>query len=393
MNPRRLASALFVLTAFFGELHPQEATCEEAYPIKFRLSQVGDQKNFQETTSINFKVLRGWSEGQEIPGFAELPISKDFEKEASSKKQIEEFHETVLKVADSRVMTRKRRYQKIQRILDKFPVEHLLDQDVVIDTTGGDVSCYQEDGPEYLGDDAAWIQKKFRSAVSLPENYGFPQVPVKINEPWNIDCRDLALQHANSLKPEIVIDPGKSQGTGVLKRVYRRGSVLYGVIRFKFQMPYGQADEPQQAERLQRYGQTVDDAGGFNPTPSTFQTPKSTPLDYDAPPIDVKPSVKDLPEVESDQKRRTSKKPPTTDLDGPNAGKLQEISKAKPISKFVVLEMTMDVPIDGSAGAGQVEWKIQLPTKKISNIGELTVVIEMEATIVNNEKWTFAGKK
>ncbi|MEI8378911.1 MAG: hypothetical protein WCJ09_02200 [Planctomycetota bacterium] len=388
MNPRRLASALFVLTAFFGELHPQEAKCEEAYPIKFRLSQVGDQKNIQETTSISIKVLRARVDGEEIPGFAELPISKDFEKEASSKKQIEVFRETVLKVEESRVITRKRRYQKIQPFLDEFPVEHLLDQDVVIDTTGGDVSCYEEDCPEYLGDDAAWVQKKFRSAVSLPENFGFPEVPVKINEPWNIDCRELALQHANSLQPEIVIDPEKSRGTGVLKRVYKRGSVVYGVIRFKFQMPCDQPDEPQQVERLQPYGQPVDDAGGFNRTPSTFPTSKSTPQSYDAPQFDVKPSVKELPEVESDQKRRTSTKPPTTDLDEHivNAGKLQEISKAKVIPKFVVLEMTLDVPIEGSAGAGQVESKIQLPTKKISNIGELTVVIEMEATIVNNEK-------
>lgn len=377
MNPRHLASALFLLTAIVGGLRPEEATCEEAYPIKFRVSQVGDQKNIQETTSINFKVLRARADGEEIAGFAELPISKDFEKEASSKKQIEVFRETVLQVEDSRIIKRKRRYQKIQPFLDKFPVEHLLDQDVVIDTTGGDISCYAEDGPEYLGDDAAWIQKKFRSAVSLPENYGFPQFPAKINEPWNIDCRELAVHHANSLRPEIVIDPEKSQGTGVLKRVYRRGSVLYGVIRFKFQMPYDQPDEPQQVERLQPYGQP----GGF------------TPPTYDVHPFEVKPSVKELPEVASEQKRRKSTRPPTTDLDGPNAEKLHEISKAKAIPKFVVLEMTFDVPIDGSAFAGQVESKIQLPMKKISNIGELTVVTEMEATMVNNEKWTFSGKK
>lgn len=391
MNPRHLASALFVLTAIFWGLRPQEATCEEAYPIKFRLSQVGDQKNIQETTSINFRVLRGRVDGEEIPGFAELPISKDFEKETSSKKQIEVFRETVLKVEDSRIITRMRRYQKIQSILDEFPVEHLLDQDVVIDTTSGDVSCYMEDGPEYLGDDAAWIQKKFRSAVSLPENYGFPQVPVKINEPWNIDCRDLALQHANSLKPEIVIDPEKSQGTGVLKRVYRRGSVLYGVIRFKFQMPCIQPDEPQQVERLRPYGQP----GGFNSTPSTFLNSNSTPPTYDVNPFDGKPSVKELPEDESEQKLRRSTKPPTTVLDQPNvnAGKPQEISKAKVIPKFVVIEMTFDVPIDGSAGAGQVESRLQLPMKKISNAGELTIVMELEATAIENVKWTFAGMK
>ena len=65
-------------------------------------------------------------------------------------------------------------------------MEHLIDQDIAIDATGGEISCYREDGPEILGDEAAWLQEKFRPDVSLPENYGFPQVPVKFNEPWTV---------------------------------------------------------------------------------------------------------------------------------------------------------------------------------------------------------------
>ena len=391
MNPRPLASALFVLTAVFGELQVRQANGEETYPIKFRISQVGDQKIVEQTSSVSFKVLGARFDGEDVPRFTESPLAKEFEKEASNKKEIEVYREKVLKVEDSRVTARKRRYQKIQQILDKFPVEHLIDQDIAIDATGGEISCYREDGPEILGDEAAWLQEKFRPDVSLPEDYGFPQVPVKINEPWKIDCKEFALQHANSWKSEMVIDPEKSQGTGVLKRVYRRGSALYGVIRFKFQMPIEQPDEPQQVKRRRPYAQPVDDALEL----------KLTPPDYEAPQFEAKPSVKELPEVDPDPKRRRSKTPPTTDFDSrlapvrreSNPEKLQEIPKAKAIPKFVVVEITMDVPIDGSAGSGQVEMRTKLPTKKLIPVDELTLTIDLEATVITNQKWEFAQKK
>ena len=106
MNPRPLASVLFVLTAVFGELQVRQANGEETYPIKFRISQVGDQKIVEQTSSVSFKVLGARFDGEDVPRFTESPLAKEFEKEASNKKEIEVYREKVLKVEDSRVTAR-----------------------------------------------------------------------------------------------------------------------------------------------------------------------------------------------------------------------------------------------------------------------------------------------
>lgn len=247
---------------------------EEPYSIQWRSPKVGDSSQVEKRTVADYRIKRISLDGEEIP--VEAIADNEEMKETLNKLNTaltDRYRETVLGAQEWKVTSRRRRYQTIESNSEKLPTDHLIGKDVVIEKRDGEFSYSLDDGPELLGQEAEWLRHEFeRSKFDLPDNWGVPAKPVKIGEEWVIDATDLAQQLAEDLEPKWKIDRDGAKAAGVLKRVYRRDGILYGVMRFKIRIPYRESvpmeDEVVAAGRreLPRYGDRPED---FDPTPLT----------------------------------------------------------------------------------------------------------------------------
>lgn len=342
MHGRRM---LLGVVCLFGLI--AESLGDETYTIKWRRPQMGDSSQSENAIAAEGRIKRilvGEGDDEE-----ELPLDllagnldpKDFKFT-----ETKNYRETVLGVEKDRVTSRRRRYEKIEEKTEE-PTEHLIGKEVVIERRDNDYSFYSQDGPELLGKDAAWLRSEFDSSFDLPTSWGVPAKPVQVGEEWTFDARDFAQQFANALKERtpFEFDRDGVTATGVLARVYRRDDMLYGVMRFKIRAPL--------AKTTKRGEQESTKAGD------------RVPVNGD--------------EASQRTKDATAKPQP----DKPKAGVAEEGASE------LMIEITLDGPIDGSAGPWQSEHQMRLPLSVSKPVNDdFAMRIDMEMRVRGHTKTT-----
>ncbi len=147
------------------------------------------------------------------------------------------FQDVILEISDNRITKRRRKYEPSSQ--DAKPGSPLPKSAVIIEQIGQRFSFYEEDGPEFVGEEAAALRADFNQDSDRFKDSDFlPKTPVMLREQWPINATAVAELFGQELSSlGTPIKPKTATGFGMLQRVYRQQERTYGVIVFTFQVP------------------------------------------------------------------------------------------------------------------------------------------------------------
>jgi hypothetical protein len=204
------------------------AWAEDTYTLKLKESVTGDVAVVEDsyTTTTTMKVLDA--------------AGKALDDKAKKETVTYVFTETTLAREAGKPASKLRRHYDKAEVKDGDKTTPLPFQGktVVIERKDGKYSFQTDDGKDLSEDDATRLRDEFKGKdedMPDPIKVFLPAKAVAVNDPWKIDMDVVLKQMAKTVPASF--DAGKSKGTAVLTKVYKKDDRQFGVIHLDIELP------------------------------------------------------------------------------------------------------------------------------------------------------------